>query len=199
MMKKSPFILLTILVITQCSAQNTTMSALTVIEAKTLKEHLAMDSLYSTQITNSDEPGTELIICGTLLKKGNGNAIANRSIYLYQTDNTGEYRQKTKGDVTSARLHGSVMTNKDGRFTVRTILPGDYPTHPDTKHIHTIIKGAKPKSLDFYFKQYIVDYLKISVENTDNLYLIDLKRNGGALIGFITLKVKSIEKNEKTH
>ena len=176
-----------------CSAQNTAITRLTDSEFKQLEEFTSMDSLHIVQITDSHEPGTQLIICGTIVKKRNGNPIPNLNIYLYHTDNTGEYQRQIEDDVTSARLNGTVMTNKEGRFTVKTILPGDYVTHPDTKHIHTIVTGAKTEDYEFYFEQFIIDYLRITIENKDQLYLIDLKKiDNGTLVGFITLEVKGL-------
>jgi len=174
-----------------CSAQDTSMAGLTTSETKQLEECFAMDSEHVIQITNSQEPGRQLTICGTLLNKKNRSPIANQSIYLYQTDNTGEYDRQTKDDVTSARLHGTVTTNKAGRFLVKTILPGDYVTHPNTRHIHTIVRGEQPEGHDFYFKQFAEDYLRSTIENDENNYLIDLKiNNDNSLIGFITLEVR---------
>ncbi|MBN4073178.1 hypothetical protein JYT74_03945, partial [Crocinitomix catalasitica] len=180
--------------VTYSSAQERAIIKLTDSELHLLEEYLNIDSLNIVQITNDQEPGVQLIICGILVGKENGNPIPEREIYLYQTDNTGEYHRQIEDDVTSARLNGTVLTNKEGRFTVKTILPGDYVTHPDTRHIHTVIKGSKPEEHDFYFKQYAKDYLVSLVEEGEEHFLIDLKKtDNGILIGFVTLEVKEFE------
>ena len=193
-MNKISSIILIVLTTTYCCAQKRTMASLTELELVQFEEYLGLDSLNMVHITDEHEPGTQLIICGTLVKKENGKPIPNQSIYLYQTDNTGEYNRQTEEDATSARLNGTVMTNKQGRFMVKTILPGDYVTHPDTRHIHSIIEGTKSGGHDFYFEQFVQDYLRRTVENDDQHYLIDLKKNqNGTVVGFITLETKAYE------
>ena len=193
-MKRISLIILTVVSLTYCSAQDRTLTKLEDNELHQLEEYLGINSPHTVQIADDKEPGTRLIVCGTLVKKENGNPIPNQHILLYHTDNKGDYQPQIVDDVTSARLNGTVTTDKNGRFTVKTILPGDYIENPDTKHIHTIVTGAKPKSYEFYFKQYIIGYLKDIVESQDESFLIDLKKtDNGTLIGFITLEVKGYE------
>ncbi|MBL4715440.1 MAG: hypothetical protein JKX95_02305 [Bacteroidia bacterium] len=177
-----------------CNAQDSTIIKVTDTELHLFEEYLNLDSLNVVQVTNDQEPGIQLIICGILLRKENGSPIPDQEIYLYQTDNTGEYHRQIEDNITSARLNGTVLTNKEGRFTIKTILPGDYVTHPDTRHIHAVIKDSKPEVHDFYFKQYAKDYLVSLVEEGGEHFLIDLKRiNNGTLVGFITLEVKYLK------
>ena len=65
-MKKILFILLAVLATTYCSAQNTKIKKLKDSEFKQFEEYLKMDSLHVVQITDDHEPGTQLIICGTV-------------------------------------------------------------------------------------------------------------------------------------
>ncbi|MBW8050065.1 MAG: hypothetical protein FVQ77_06945 [Cytophagales bacterium] len=193
-MKKKSLIILVIFSVIHCSAQDRTIIELTDTELHLMEEYLNLDSLHIVKITNDQETGTPLIICGRLVKKENGNPIPDQNIYLYHTDNTGEYHRQIEDDITSARLNGIVLTDKEGLFTVKTILPGDYVTHPDTRHIHTIVKGANPEQQEFYFKQYAKDYLVSLTEERDDCFLIDLKKiDNGILIGFVTLKVIGLE------
>jgi protocatechuate 3,4-dioxygenase beta subunit len=61
--------------------------------------------------------------------------VANAKLDFWQADGTGTY------DNSGYRLRGHVFTNRAGRFTIQTVIPGLYPGR--TRHIHVKVKAPK--------------------------------------------------------
>ena len=143
------------------------------------------------QITNSDEPGESLILCLTFVEKDSGNPLSDQRVHFYHTNTNGEYNPSVANDESTARLGGSAMTNSKGQILVQTILPGDYGSSADNRHIHTTVFGARPEAYDIHFKQYTEGLGRNFIDGSDQHFLADLKRNSeGALITFLSIEVK---------
>jgi protocatechuate 3,4-dioxygenase beta subunit len=65
--------------------------------------------------------------------------VPGLTLYAYHTDTTGDYG--LLGNM-NPRLRGSVVTDAEGRFELRTIRPGSYPGRKDPAHIHFEVSGA---------------------------------------------------------
>jgi len=72
-------------------------------------------------------PGTKLTLTGLVVDTG-CRPLANAKVDLWQADASGVY------DNSGYRLRGHVFTKADGRFTIHTVVPGEYPGR--TPHIH---------------------------------------------------------------
>ncbi|NOT33546.1 MAG: hypothetical protein HOP12_05165 [Candidatus Eisenbacteria bacterium] len=59
---------------------------------------------------------------------------------VYHTDVRGYYGETSQA-APIARLHGWVRTDSLGRYEVRTIRPGAYPTGGIPAHIHFVVAG----------------------------------------------------------
>jgi protocatechuate 3,4-dioxygenase beta subunit len=79
--------------------------------------------------------GTKLIVTGYVLTK-DCQPIANAWLDFWQADDQGVY------DNAGYRLRGHLFTDETGRYTLETILPGEYPGR--TEHIH--VKVHAPNS-----------------------------------------------------
>ena len=63
-------------------------------------------------------------------------------VYLYQANTNGEYHPADLDDESTAKLSGIVTSDKNGMFTIKTILPGEYE-EPGNRHIHIHYARAK--------------------------------------------------------
>ncbi len=177
---------------TQC-ATDRTISKLNELEAKTLKVFENFESENQVQISDSDEPGQKLWLCLTVISKENKKPLVNEQIHLYHTSSAGEYEPSDPNDETTARLNGSAITDEKGRIYVKTILPGDYGSSADNRHIHTTVKNARPQAYDIHFKQYTGVMGNNFISGSDQHFLADLKQTkDSTFVAFLTIEVKNV-------
>jgi protocatechuate 3,4-dioxygenase, beta subunit len=99
------------------------------------------ENVTSSAILVSDkEPGKRLIVEGRVFAPDGKTSVAGIYIYAYNTDAEGYY--STTKTFYPPRITGYVKTDKDGRFQIRTIMPGRYPEMHVPAHIHFNIWGA---------------------------------------------------------
>ena len=151
------------------------------------------DAAHHLLLAPADEPGQRLLILGRLLRQDDGQPVAHHAFDVYQADHTGDYREAVAGVEASARLRGTVRTDSLGRFLISTVLPGDYGSTADNRHIHMAVAGARPDAYDFYFKQYINPGLASWARGTDQAVVLELKRAGGdTLVAATDLPVRGL-------
>ncbi len=161
-------------------------------EERILDQFKALDPGSMLQITQDDEKGKKLTLCLTFVGKNSKEVLTNRKVHFYHTDSKGEYRPSDPSDETTARLNGSATTDAKGRIYVKTLLPGDYGSSSDNRHIHTTFFGAHPEAYDIHFKQYTGFMGKRFIRRSDQHFLADLKElDNNTLISFLTIEVKS--------
>ena len=181
---------LLLLVLISCSIDRGTNS-ISSAETGILENFQQLGPAHQLQINEPDEPGRPLTLCLTFVDNSTGEPISNQEVHFYHTDTNGEYNPKVSGSESTARLSGSAITDADGKILVQTILPGDYGSSEDNRHIHTTVFGAKPEAYDIHFKQYTGGMGKRFVDGSDQHFLADLKRNNdGSLITFLSIEVK---------
>ncbi len=91
------------------------------------------------------------------------------------------------------------MTNEKGQLYLETILPGDYGSSADNRHIHTAVSGAKPEAYDIFFKQYSGGGPGAFLSSgNDQMFTADLKKTtDNTLVSFLTIEVKNPVPEEK--
>jgi protocatechuate 3,4-dioxygenase beta subunit len=93
----------------------------------------------SPERTSLREPGlsgTPLIVTGYVLSR-TCQPIAHALLDFWQADSNGNY------DNTGFRLRGHQYTDKQGRYSLDTFVPGEYPGR--TRHIHVKVQApGKP-------------------------------------------------------
>ncbi|HSM87853.1 MAG TPA: hypothetical protein VLT16_16985 [Candidatus Limnocylindrales bacterium] len=96
------------------------------------------------RIASSAEPGTPLIISGTVVAADGKTPLAGVVVYAYHTDNSGYYRTGESGEAgeDEPRLRGWVRTDAKGHFEFTTIKPAPYPNRDVPAHIHIHAWGA---------------------------------------------------------
>jgi protocatechuate 3,4-dioxygenase beta subunit len=88
----------------------------------------------STVIPPAGEPGVSLVVEGRVLS-ADGSPARGVDVYVYHTDARGYYSPDGR-DERNPRLRGWLRTDDQGRYQVRTIRPGPYPTSGPPAHIH---------------------------------------------------------------
>ncbi|WP_370090041.1 hypothetical protein [Ekhidna sp.] len=168
------------------------INSISSVDEGVLKTYQELPEQNRLQISNRDEPGEPLILCLTFVDKSSGNPLPDQRVHFYHTDTSGEYNPSVANDESTARLSGSAITNSKGQILVQTILPGDYGSSADNRHIHTTVFGARPEAYDIHFKQYTGVMGRNFIDGSDQHFLADLKRNSnGSLITFLSIEVKS--------
>ncbi|MDF1694804.1 MAG: hypothetical protein P1U56_03195 [Saprospiraceae bacterium] len=161
------------------------------IDLNELEAYFMLPPAHHIKIGNGDEPGKPLWLGIELIDKSTQQVIPNQRIHIYHTDDTGEYHPSNLSDETTARLNGEAITNKQGRIFVRTILPGDYGSSSDNRHIHTTVIGAHPEAYDIHFKQFTGKMGSNFINSSDQHFLADLKQNqDSVLVSFVKMEIK---------
>lgn len=85
------------------------------------KHHVRADGNLCDVNPENDAP--RLILSGVVTDATTGEPIANAELDFWHADHKGIYDRKGQ------HLRGIVMTDKEGRYRVNTILPNDYSEH----------------------------------------------------------------------
>ena len=102
--------------------------------------------------------GPKMLVTGVIYEIDGKTPARNVVLYVYHTDQTGEY--PTKGDEKGwAKRHGYlrgwIRTNVDGRYAFYTLRPASYPTGKTPAHIHPVIKEADMKP--YWIDEFLFD------------------------------------------
>lgn len=92
------------------------------------------------QLTSINEPGEPLVVSGQVFAPDGSRAVSGVTVYAYNTDAQGHYTENHK--LYPPRLYGWMKSDSEGRFEVRTILPGRYPAMQVPAHVHFYLWGA---------------------------------------------------------
>lgn len=189
-MKTLLILILTTTLLTQCAIDRTILP-LNKIELEIVEEFKSFEADNRVQISNENEPGQKLWLCLTFVSKDSNELLANQKVHLYHTSDAGAYESSNSNDESTARLSGAAVTNKKGQLFVQTILPGDYGSSADNRHIHTTVENAQPDAYDIGFKQYSGQMSQNFISGSDQHFLADLKQTKDSiLVAFVTIEVK---------
>jgi protocatechuate 3,4-dioxygenase beta subunit len=98
-------------------------------------------------IVDSTEPGTRLTVSGRVLS-ADQRPVPGASIYVYHTDQKGEYVRGTTGGSDRPRLFGYLRSDAQGRYAFSTIRPGSYPNSRNPGHVHfEVVAPGHPKRI----------------------------------------------------
>jgi protocatechuate 3,4-dioxygenase beta subunit len=120
--------------------------------------------------------GTRLTLTGFVVST-DCTPIANAKVEIWQADSTGTY------DNAGYTLRGYVMTDATGRFTIRTVVPGEYPGRTEHIHVKLTPPGGSTLTTQLYFPG-------TTANDSDGIYdpslLLDVAEEGDGLIGTYT-------------
>ncbi len=112
-----------------------------------------LNSLDTLPEFNSAE--NKLKITGTIYEADGETPAENIVLYIHHTNAKGVYPTKGNEEGWEKRhgyLRGWIKTEKDGRYTFYTQLPGSYPDGTNPAHIHPII--MEPDGKYYYLSAY---------------------------------------------
>lgn len=151
--------------------------------AERLREFEGLDAAHRALVAGEDEPGERLEVLVVLVSADSGEPIAGAEVVVFQADRNGSYEPEVAGDESSARLRASVRTDAAGRYLISTVVPGDYGSTEDNRHIHTMVEGGKPAGYDLFFGQYMNGGLARWARGNSQAFVLDLRRlSDGRLI-----------------
>ena len=100
-------------------------------------------------------PAGEILVFEGTLYDGAGMPVPGAVVEIWQTDDNGIYMHP--GDSDSSRRdvnfqsYGEAETGPDGRYSFRTIMPGDYSPRPRHIHVKVRMDGRELLTTQFYF------------------------------------------------
>jgi protocatechuate 3,4-dioxygenase, beta subunit len=110
---------------------------------------------WTDTLPDFHKPGPKMEIRGTIYKKDGKTPAKDVILYIYHTDQTGEY--PTTGSETGwgkrhGYIRGWIKTGADGKYKFYTLRPGAYPGRQSPEHIHPVVKepGIKEYRIDEY-------------------------------------------------
>lgn len=143
-------------------------------------EPLSSENNGILTIVRAKEPGERLIISGMVTDR-KGKPIPAAKLFFYHANSEGEYNSTLLGMPSFARLRGTLHTDKNGHFKLKTIVPGNYPGETTGKHIHVVAnaKGFKEWKFEFLFEGWVSQSLRKEILKNKDAIILDLKEKEG--------------------
>jgi hypothetical protein len=146
-------------------------------------------SSFSQSVTAT---GETLILYGHVLD-GNGRPLSGYAVEIWQVDADGIYDhpgdRNTSGRDMGFQFYGTSMTDENGLYTFRTIIPARYEPRP--RHIHFKVKkdGQTVLTSQFYF---VEDVNAAQLGTGGEMILLDLTNTQSANGNAIKLAFKDL-------
>lgn len=112
----------------------------------------------SVNLPDYDEKGQKIQLSGVVYKADGKTPASDVVIYVYHTDQEGNYSNKNKAKDYASKhgyIRGWVKTDKEGRYSFSTLRPASYPNSRNPQHIHVIIK--EPGKSEYWIDEYVFD------------------------------------------
>ncbi|MFK8031371.1 MAG: hypothetical protein AB8G18_14135 [Gammaproteobacteria bacterium] len=93
-------------------------------------------------IATEDEPGTPLVINGTVLQP-NGTPASDVIVHAYHRDHDGFELGTNDREFTTWELQGWIQTDVDGKFQFKTIRPAPDHLHREGAHLHFTLESEE--------------------------------------------------------
>jgi len=122
-----------------------------------------------------NEKGQRLLVTGKVLKLDGVTPEPNVIVYYWQTDSEGNYSKGMGKSERHGHVRGWVKSDKQGKYSIYTIRPGNYPNTDIEAHIHLSIK--EPNIEDEYYTDNLVFSDDIKLTGTKRK---KLKNRGGS-------------------
>lgn len=94
---------------------------------------------HTAVLTPPLEPGDAMVLTGQVMAADGRTPVGGAELYVYQTDIHGYYSGRTtRSD--NPRIRGTLVTDAEGRYEVRSIRPGAYPERGVPAHVHFVVR-----------------------------------------------------------
>jgi protocatechuate 3,4-dioxygenase beta subunit len=127
----------------------------------------------SADLVSDGMTGTRITLTGQVLGT-DCRPLDNAKVEIWQADANGVY------DNVGYTLRGYVMTDAEGRYTIRTVVPGEYPGRTEHIHVKVTPAGGVTLTTQLYFPG-------STANDGDGIYspdmLLDIVQDGDALVG----------------
>jgi protocatechuate 3,4-dioxygenase beta subunit len=161
---------------TQAPASASCTAPATATIAQTEGPYYKEGAPESANLVTDGMAGTRLLLTG-LVVSTDCSPIADAKLEIWQADSTGTY------DNAGFSLRGYVMTDGDGRFTIETIVPGEYPGRTEHIHVKVTPPGGSTLTTQLYFPG-------TTANDGDGIFdaslLLGITEDGDRLIGTYT-------------
>lgn len=94
------------------------------------------DVSWTASFVTEDEPGEPMVVTGTVYASDGKTPASGIVVYAYHTDAEGFYSKEGSG---KHRIRGWMRTDRDGRYEIRSIKPGHYPSGSTPTHVHYVV------------------------------------------------------------
>jgi protocatechuate 3,4-dioxygenase beta subunit len=132
-------------------------------------------------LLESGMTGTHLTLTGYVVNTS-CQPLANAKVDVWQADASGQY------DNSGYRLRGYVMTDASGRFTIETVIPGEYPGRTEHIHVKVTPSGGSTLTTQLYFPD------AASANQSDGIFdpsmLLAMTPSGSGYIGTYTFVLR---------
>ena len=105
-----------------------------------------------------NEPGPQIGISGIVYQPDGRTPAKDVVIYVYHTDQTGNYTAKENATGWGKRhgnIRGWMKTDKNGFYQFYTLRPVHYPERNFPEHIHVTVK--EPDKNEYWIDEYVFD------------------------------------------
>lgn len=124
-------------------------------KADALGPFYVSDSPVVDDLNRHGKPGDPVTLIGRILSSAGGNPIAAATIEIWQTDGAGAYHPAGSGayadyDDEAIDLRGTVISDGEGGYRVKTLLPGAYVPRPRHFHYRITAAGHRPLVTQLY-------------------------------------------------
>jgi protocatechuate 3,4-dioxygenase beta subunit len=130
----------------------------------------------SANLVTEGMAGTRLTLMGHVVDTS-CTPLANAKVEIWQADSSGTY------DNSGYTLRGYVLTDAEGRFTIQTIVPGEYPGRTEHIHVKVTPPGGSTLTTQLFFPG-------TSANDGDSIYdpslLLAITQQGSGLLGTYT-------------
>ncbi len=156
------------------------------------KKHVRTNHI---RLVDAQEAGRRIRLAGQVIDMKSGKALAGALVQLYHTDATGEYRpgMDAGGGAGNPRLWGYLRTDREGRFTVDTIMPERYPNSSVPRHVHyRVWAEGYPELVSecFFDSDPNLDAETRKKAPGNNFPIVELKRDADLrTVGALTIRV----------
>ena len=101
---------------------------------------VATDLPRHVAVLNSpSEPGDAMVLTGQVTTTDGEAPADGVEVYVYHTDIQGYYSGRTtRSD--NPRIHGTLVTDAEGRYEIHSIRPGAYPERGVPAHVHFVVR-----------------------------------------------------------
>jgi protocatechuate 3,4-dioxygenase, beta subunit len=99
---------------------------------------------WTTTLSTEKDKGEPMEISGTVYQPDGKTIAPNTLIYLYHTDFEGYYGRGSN-EHKHGRYRGWMLTDKKGRYSLKSIKAAPYPENRFVAHIHMSVTGLKQK------------------------------------------------------